>query len=164
MASYPSRYINAVMDRVANGTTLFILDQPDLWAQHVMDNLYRHPSVEYLRSVHWGADGRFIAGESPMFAGLPQSQAMNWEYQVFYRGDIWGIDMNRLGSEVLVALACENRRDIVTALSRTPFGEGQVFLCTLRIVPELASGTPQSAVAKKLFLNLLEIPGKTWLK
>jgi len=50
------------------------------------------------------------------------------------------------------------------ALTRTPFGEGQVVLSTLRIVPELASEKPQSAVAKKLFLNLLEIPGKKWWK
>ncbi len=69
---------------------------------------------------------------------------------------IWGIDISRSGNELIVGLACENRRDVVSALSRVPFGNGQIFLCTLRIFQELASDNPQSAVAKKMFLNLLE--------
>ncbi len=156
-APYKSRYINAVMDMVANGTTLILLDQADRWAEGLMYNLYRHSAIEYIRSVHWGTDGRFIVARNDVLRGLPQEQAMNWEYQVFYRGDVWGIDMTRLGTELIVGLACENRKDIVSALSRVPYGNGQVFLSTLSIFPELASEKPQSAVAKKLFLNLLEL-------
>lgn len=156
-APYKSRYINAVMDRVANGTTLILLDQADMWAERLMNNLYRHPAIEYIRTLHMGTDGRFIIAKNDILCGLPQEQAMNWEYQVFYRGDVWGIDMTRLGTELIVGLACENRKDIVSALSRIPYGNGQVFLSTLRIFPELASEKPQSAVAKKLFMNLLEL-------
>lgn len=155
-ASYRGRYVNAVMDRVANGATLIILEQADLWASEVMDNLFRHPALYYSRSVHWGSDGRFIAGKSECLEGLPQSQAMNWEYQAFYRGDVWGIDIDHTGNELIVGLACENRRDIVTALCRVPFGNGQVYLCTLPVLSGLASDRPQSVVAKKLFLNMIE--------
>jgi len=156
--SYRSRYINAIMDRVAGGATLVILDQADRWASDIMNNLFRHQAVDYVRSLHWGSDGRFIAGDDPVLAGLPTRQAMNWEYQVFYRGDVWGIETERTGTEIIVALACENRKDIIGALTRVPFGNGVIYLSTLRIHPELSSGAPQSAVAKKLFLNLLETP------
>ncbi|MFC1693030.1 glycoside hydrolase family 2 protein [Candidatus Latescibacterota bacterium] len=159
-APYQTRYINAVMDRVANGATLILLDQTDKWASQLMNNLFRHQSIEYIRSLHWRTDGRFIVGRNNLLSGLPQEQAMNWEYQVFYRGDVWGIDMTRLGTEIIVGLACENRKDIISALSRVPYVNGQIFLNTLRIFPELTSDKPQSAVAKKLFLNLLELSGE----
>ncbi len=153
--SYKSRYINAVMDCVANGATLIVLDQADLWAQ-LMNNLYRHTAVEYFQKIRFGTDGRFIAGSNDVLSGLPQGQGMNWEYQVFYRANVWGINMTRLGTDLIVGLACENRPQIISALSRIPYVRGQVYLSTLNIFPELASDKPQSAVAKKLFLNLLE--------
>ena len=155
--SYKSRYINAIIDRAANGTTVIILDQADRWASQVLDNLFRHPAVEFKRSVHWGTDGRFFVGGNEVLSGLPQEQAMNWEYQLFYTGDVWGLDIGFLGNECIIALACENRKDIVSALTRIPFGNGQVFLSTLGFIPELVSEKPQSAVAKKLFLNLIEL-------
>ena len=123
-----------------------------------MNNLYRHRAVDYVRSLHWGSDGRFIAGDDPVLEGLPTRQAMNWEYQAFYHGDVWGIETERTGTEIIIALACENRKDIIGALMRIPFGNGVIYLNTLRILPELSSDAPQSAVAKKLFLNLLEAP------
>jgi beta-galactosidase len=150
-----SRYISAVMDRAANGTSIIILDQADKWAE-LLNDLFRHAAIEYKRSVHWGSDGRYIAGKSTAFDGLPQSQAMNWEYQSFYKGDIWGLDMTRMGTETIVALACENRPDILDALVRIPYGRGEVYLTTLNILQGLASAKPESAVAKKLFLNLVE--------
>ncbi|MFC1538359.1 glycoside hydrolase family 2 protein [Candidatus Latescibacterota bacterium] len=149
------RYINSVMDRVHNGSTLILLDQADRWAE-MMNDLFRHPAIEYNRRIGWGNDGHLFAGKNKVLEGLPQEQGMNWEYQVFHRGDVWGIDMGRFGPELIVGLACENRKDIVSALSRVPYGNGQIYLNTLRIFPELSSDAPQSAVAKKLFLNMIE--------
>ena len=164
--SHRSRYVNAVMDRVVNGATLIILDQAELWAEHVMDNLFRHPSIYYKRSLEWGADGRFFVGNSRYLTGLPQAQGMNWEYQDFYKGRIKGLDIDLSGNELIVALGSENRRDILTALTRVPFGNGQVFLSTLDMLPGLASDSPQSAVVKRLLLNLIETPKpeRIWLR
>jgi len=153
-ASFQSRYINTILDRVANGSRLIILDQADLWAGLLAD-LFRHYSIEYKRNVRWNSDGRFIAGKSPVLDGLPQSQALHWEYQCLYHGELWGLDITRLGTETIVALACENRPDIVDALVRIPYGRGEVYLTTLRILPELASREPRSATAKRMFLNML---------
>ena len=106
--------------------------------------------------VNWGTDGRFIAGCDSILTNLPQAQAMGWEYQVFYMGDVRGLDIERAGSEHIVCLACENRKDIVSALTRTPYGTGAIYLTTLNITREINSTNPQSAVAKRLLLNLLE--------
>ncbi len=151
---YKSRYISTVMDRVASGTTLIVLEQADKWAE-LMNDLFRHPAVEFRRAVHWGTDGRFIAGRHPFLEGLPQGEAMHWEYQAFYHGDIWGLDMSRTGTETIVALACENRQDILAALVRVPYGNGQVYLSTLDILPGLRSEKPYSAAAKRVFLNMM---------
>ena len=139
-----------ILDRVANGTTLIILDQADRWAQQ-LDNT----ALQYINTHHWGRNGRLFVGKSEYLNDLPQSQSMNWEYQVLYRGDIWGIGLGHLGVETIVAVAAQHRKEILNALCRIPFGNGQIFLSTLRIMPELASKEPQSVSAKKLFLNLL---------
>ncbi|MBT4484518.1 MAG: hypothetical protein HOC71_12670, partial [Candidatus Latescibacteria bacterium] len=87
-----------VMDRVVNGATLIILDQTGRWAQQ-MDGIYSHKAIEYHRSFHWGNRGRLFVGNSDYLSGLPQAQSMNWEYQVFYKGDVWGIGMGSRGIE-----------------------------------------------------------------
>ncbi len=153
-----SRYISAVMDRVANGATLVILDEAERWASGVMNNLFRHQAVDFVRTIQYGTDGRFIAGDDPVLDGLPVRQAMHWEYQIFYMNGTRGIEMDSLGVDTIVALACENRKDIVDALTRVPFGNGEIYLTTLDMLPALSSQAPQAAVAKKLFLNLLETP------
>ena len=143
-----------IMERVANGATLIILDQADRWASQM--GSFSYLSVKYTGSEHWSNRGRLFTGKSPLLRDLPESQAMNWEYQVFYRGDVWGLRLAPQGVETIVGLAAQDRDEILNALSRIPFGNGQIIITTLRILPELSSEKPQSAVAKKLFLNLLE--------
>jgi hypothetical protein len=150
------RIYNAIMERVANGATLIILDQTDSWAQ-LMDSVADWQALRYTHSFHWGNSGRLFVGKNIFLKGLPQDQSMNWEYQVFYCGDVWGISIDRIGTELIVGLAAQHRKDILSALSRIPFGNGEIFLSTLSIMPELLSEKPQSVVAKRLFLNLLEI-------
>lgn len=151
-----SLYYEPVMNQVKNGATLVILDKADAWAQ-LFDNINGHQAIQYTAMVNWGNRGRLFVGNSPLLAGLPDAQAMNWEYQVLYsRGYVTGLIMNREGNETVVALAAQNRRDIVTAVARIPFGNGQIILSTLDMLPWLGSGKPQAATAKKLFMNFLE--------
>ncbi|MFA6470561.1 MAG: sugar-binding domain-containing protein [Candidatus Latescibacterota bacterium] len=148
-----------IMEKVSNGATLLILDNIDLWAKG-MDNSYSFQSIQYWGNMHWGNRGRLFVGKSPYLDGLPAVQCMGWEYQDFYRGDVWGLHMGLLGTETIVGLAAEHRKEILNALVRVPFGDGQIFLTTLNFQDELASKKPQSAVGKKLFLNLLEVNQK----
>ena len=144
------RIYREVMDRVVNGATLIVLHQTDTWAQRMDDQALR-----YINKLNWGNSGRLFVGKNRLLRGLPQAQSMNWEYQVFYRSRPWAINIDLLGTELIVGFASQGRKEIGSALSRIPFGNGQIFLSTLDIIPWLASEKPQSAVAKKLFLNLL---------
>ena len=143
-----------IMDMVANGTTLIVLDQADRWAEQMSE--YYHKSVKYSGSEHFGDNGRLFVGNSILLNELPINQAMNWEYQVFYQGDVWGLKLSPRGMKTIVGIAPQNSANIHSALVSVPYGTGQIILSTLNILPELSSEKPQSAIAKKLMLNLLE--------
>jgi hypothetical protein len=148
-----ARDYGAIMDRVTNGATLIILDQADKWAQRMDDRALR-----YKNRLDWGDEGRLFMGKSRFLEGLPQAQAMNWECQVFYRGRPWALNLSFLGIEPVVCFANIGREEIGCALARIPFGNGQIILSTLDILPWLTSDEPEAAVAKKLFLNLISVP------
>ena len=147
------------MEQVVNGATLIVLDNADKWAQE-WDAIHAYQAIQFTGSSHRGNSGRLFVGKSSLLKDLPTSQSMNWEYQVFYRGDVWGLNMGRIGNETIVALAAQNRKDILTAVARIAFGRGQIIVSTLNIMPNLGSRMPQSAIAKKLFLNFLDCSGK----
>ncbi|MBA7567836.1 hypothetical protein ES708_09554 [subsurface metagenome] len=144
-----------IMEQVLNGTTLVVLDQADLWAEQ-WDNIFGYQAVQYSGNRHTGSGGRLFVGRSDLLSDLPDSQSMNWEYQALYRGDVWGLDIGRAGIETVVALAVQNRKDILTAVARIPFGNGRIIVSTLDMMNNIGSDSPQSSIAKKLFLNMLE--------
>ena len=148
------------MEQVANGTTLIVLDNAVQWAQQ-WDDIYGYQAIQYNGSSQIGARGRYFVGKSPLLTGLPEAQTMSWEYQVFYRGAIMGLNMGRIGNETVVALATQNRKDILTAVARIPFGNGSIIVSTLPVMPELRSDRPQSAMAKKLFMNFIDYRKET---
>lgn len=144
-----------IMEQVADGSTLIVLSSADRWARS-WDNVGGYQAIQFGGAVHWSNRGRLFVGKSPLLDGLPLSQAMGWEYQVFYRGDVWGLAMNRRGNETVVAIAAEHRKELLSAVSRIPFGNGSIIASTLDMLPNLASDAPQSAIAKRLFMNFLE--------
>ncbi|GAI54820.1 unnamed protein product, partial [marine sediment metagenome] len=149
-----TRSIWAIMEMVANGTTLIVLDQADRWAEQM--SVYYHKSIKYTDIKNFGDTGRLFVGDSILFSGLPVNQAMNWEYQTLYRRNVRGLGLAQKGLETIVGISAQNTDSIHNALTRVPFGTGQVILSTLNLLPEATSRKPQSAVAKKLLLNLLE--------
>jgi len=148
-----------IMEQVANGATLIVLDGADQWAQR-WDSISEYQAIQYTGSRTLGSGGRLFVGRSPLLEGLPKAQSMNWEYQVFYRGNVWGLDMGRIGNETVVALASQSRKDILTAVASIPFGNGRIIVSTLSMMPELRSTKPQSSIAKKMFLNFIEYAKK----
>ena len=145
-----------IMERVSNGARLIVLEGADKWAEQMNDG-YSFQAIQYWGKMKWDARGRLFVGKSPFLAGLPDAQAMGWEYQNFYENDVWGLHMSWLGVEPIVALAGEHRGEILAAIVRVPFANGQIFLSTLDLVGEMKSRKPQAAVGKRLFLNLLEV-------
>ncbi len=146
------RGTDRILDRVINGATLVILENAERWAEY-----WDNQVLQYLNHHNWRRNGRLFVGRHPVLDGLPDSQAMNWEYQALYRGDIRGLNLGRMGVQTIVAAAPQHRKEILDALCRIPCGNGSIYLSTLRFMPEIRSASPQSASAKKLFLNILEI-------
>ncbi len=143
-----------IMDMVANGTTLIVLANAEQWAEQM--SAYYHKSIKYTDRKSFGDSGRLFVGDSVLFTGLPQCCAMNWEYQIFYDRNVIGLGIGKKGVETVVGISCQNTDAIHNALTRVPYGEGEIILSTLNLLPELTSERPQAAVAKKLFLNMLE--------
>ncbi|MFC1607008.1 glycoside hydrolase family 2 protein [Candidatus Latescibacterota bacterium] len=139
-----------ILERVANGTTLIVLEHADRWVQTL------GISLRYYGSENRNQKGRFLIGSDCVFNDLPKDQSMSWEYQTFYNGNVNGLRIGQQGVETLVAIGAENTDTFLNALCRVPFGEGHVILSTLRILPSIESGLPQNSIAKKLLLNLIE--------
>ncbi len=153
-----------VLDRVSKGTNLIVLEHADLWAEQLNNVSGSLPATYQGGGItRWGNRGRLFVGKSPYLKGLPDAQGMSWEYQCFYHtkpsgwsGNVAGIRLHHLSSELIVAFGGQDTKEILSALSRVQSGRGHIFLSTLYMLPNMASDTPQSSVAKKLFLNLLE--------
>jgi beta-galactosidase len=149
-----SRSTWPIMEMVANGTTLIVLDNAETWADAMSG--YYHKSLKFTGIKSFGDNGRLFVGDSVLLSGLPDSQALNWEFQTFYEPGVSGLGLAKKGVETVVGISVQNTDGIYNALTRVPFGEGEIILSTLNLLPEMDSERPQSAVAKKLFMNLLE--------
>ncbi|MBT4484781.1 MAG: hypothetical protein HOC71_14010, partial [Candidatus Latescibacteria bacterium] len=155
----PNTYRNAnqiasVMDCVANGATAVVIADADRFAEFLTTADHMQ-AIEYRGSYRINK-GNFIAGKHGLLSGLPQAQAFNWEYQAFYNLRGHNVHALRLkGGETVVAAVADRKKEVFTALSIIPFGRGKIILSTLSILPHLNSDTPQSVVAKRLFLNFL---------
>jgi beta-galactosidase len=156
--------IDAVLDRVSKGATLIVLENADFYAEKLQSKLrVRPPYYQGGGIVRRGNGGRQFVGHSPYLEGLPQAQGMSWEYQYFYSTEpgvrtrvTTGLRLDQRFSDWIVSVGSQGSKEIVCSLNRVDLGEGQVFLSTLNIVPGLVSRSPNSVVAKKLFLNLIE--------
>jgi hypothetical protein len=144
-----------IMGMVTNGATLFVFDGAESMAQ----TLGR--SALNVISRPEGRTGRYFVGDNRFMQGLPTSQAMNWEYQEFYHTrSMNSIFIDPFGTDLIVGGSSPNSKYITAAVVRVPFANGQVFLSTLNFMEKLPLNSPQAAVPKKFFLNLLEYAPK----
>ncbi len=159
-----SALVEGVIDQVMQGAKLIVLENADVFAKNVNSKLKnRPPFYKGEGIIKPNRRGRQFVGYSPYLEGLPQAQAMGWEYQYFYstksdgrNGLTSGLNLETMYSNWIVSLGAQDTKEILCALNRIELGKGEIFLSTLNIVPGLASDDLNSAVAKKLFLNLIE--------
>ncbi len=152
----PNNYRNAnqitqLMECVANGATAVVLEQADRFAEFLTSDTIK--AVDY-RGRYSVGRGNFIAGKHELLSGLPQAQAFNWEYQIFYSGSKYALRL--YDTETIIAAISDNKKEVGTALCIIPYGRGRVILSTLNILPYLNSDTPHSVTAKRLFRNFLK--------
>jgi beta-galactosidase len=143
-----------IMDMVANGTTLIVLENGDSWAKAMSS--YDHKSLWYSAPFDWSKRSSMFLGDSRLLDGLPQNCGLGWEYQVLYQDNNSGLRIDPAGMETVIGTVAFHINTFGAAVCRIPYGEGQIILSALPIMRELASQKPQSAVAKKLFMNFIE--------
>ena len=156
--------LERVFEQVTRGAKLIVLENADVFAKHVNSTLRTRPAYYKGEGIIKRRNrGRQFVGYSPYLEGLPQAQAMGWEYQYFYstksdgrNGLMAGLSLATMYSDWIVALGAQDTKEILCALNRIDLGKGEVFLSTLNILPGLASNQLNSVVAKKLILNLIE--------
>ena len=164
LSNLDDKLVKSIFDHVLKGTKLIVLENADVFAQHVNSLIRtRPPYYKGGEIVRRRNRGRQFVAYSSYLEGLPQAQAMGWEYQYFYstksegrNGLMAGLDLETTYSDWIVSLGAQDTKEILCALNKIELGEGEVFLSTLNILPGLASKNPNSVVAKKLFLNLVE--------
>ncbi|MCE5250191.1 hypothetical protein LLG96_08215 [bacterium] len=153
--------INDIMDRVANGATAIVIEDADKFAELVSEGFYE--AVEYrgrFPMKNPSVGGNFVAGKHELLEGLPQVQAFNWEYQVFYRYDQDIFALRLFETKPIVAAVYGHKKEIGTAVCIVPFGRGRIILSTLCIVPYLKAEIPQAVVAQRLLNNYIEYASK----
>ena len=152
----------AAIERAAAGARLIVLERADKWAELLNTVTHVRPAIYAGGGIsRRGNSGRLFVGESPFLAGLPQAQGMSWEYQTFYHtSNVTGIRLDTRSTDVIAAMGTQGDKEILCSLGRIPLGGGDVILSTLEIGSRLGSNDPQAAVAKKVFLNLIEVKGE----
>ena len=164
LSNLEDKLIESVFNHVLKGGKLIVLENADVFAKHVNSKIRTRPP--YYKGggiIKRRNRGRQFVAYSSYLEGLPQAQAMGWEYQYFYstksegrNGLMAGLDLETTYSDWIVSLGAQNTKEILCALNKIELGKGEVFLSTLNILPGLASKNPNSVVAKKIFLNLIE--------
>ncbi|MFC1552145.1 hypothetical protein ACFL6P_06210, partial [Candidatus Latescibacterota bacterium] len=161
--------IGTVMDAVISGARLIVLDNANKWGEVLNRYSMSKPptydsAYENGRMVNWRDDGRYFVAYHKFLRGLPEAQSMNWEYQCFYQpvgdgreGITSGIQLHHYGTDLIVGLIHEGKKDVLSALSSVGLGRGEIILSSMNWIDQIASDRPQSAPAKKLLLNLIEV-------
>ena len=149
-----SSHITSILNHVANGATAVVISGTDRFAEFLAAGNVE--AVDY-RGRYSIRKGNFLAGRHELLDSLPQGRAFNWEYQCLYirpRQDIYALRL--YGVKTLVAAVSDGKKEVGTALTVIPYGRGCIILSTLNILPWLNDDSPQSVVAKRLFLNFLK--------
>ena len=160
LADTPIKYKDhgGLLQRVTEqGTTLIVIANADLWAQALKDR----GLIQYDGSLVLGRNwigGSFFVLKHELFTGLPQGQAMNWEYQAIQKQNQpkpgrYGLLLR--GDEA--AAGCFNSHDprLATAVGIIKVGKGRVILSTLPMMPYLESSDPAAAMPRRLLANYL---------
>ncbi|MBN1293691.1 MAG: beta-glycosidase [Candidatus Latescibacteria bacterium] len=148
--------ISFILEHVLNGTTAIVIADTDRFADFISASNSNYYAVEYYGTYRMSR-GNFIAGKHPLLDSLPQAQAFNWEYQIFniYSGqNVYALRL--FNGQTVVAAVSDHQKEVGAALAVIPYGRGKIILSTLNIIPFLDDDSPQSVVAKRLFINYLK--------
>jgi len=157
-----SPYIDSILERVKrDGTTLVVISYTEQWANLLNDRKVIKCNGIVTLGQAWTGGGMFVLNH-PLFANLPHSQAMNWEYQTVER--YWNNQKRRYGLLLEgddAAVGCFNQHDLrlSTAVGVCTYGNGKIILSTLDMLSSLSDSDGTMAVSKRIFVNYLMSSG-----
>jgi hypothetical protein len=137
--------ISDIMEWVYTGHTLIIVNNSERWADFLSDK----EVADYRGSKKLGTSwygGNFFVKEHPLFEGLPQNCAFNWEYQCFATYNRKRVGLRLFNGETVVGCVSDHKKEVYSALSVIPAGRGKVILCSL----DLFSCIQDLKTAKKI--------------
>ena len=148
------RVNNDFIEWISNGNTAICLDNCDLFAEflekkEVLDYYGRNE----IGKVWYG--GNYFNREHPVFKGLPQNTAFNWEWQSLAGYDLKRYGLRLKGEQTLIGAHADHRQELFSTLAIVPVGRGQIVLSALDLHKAIGSGLKSNIVAKRLLLNLL---------
>jgi beta-galactosidase len=152
----PYRKNEPILDWVARGNTLMVLQDADLWARFLKEKgVLDYRGAEPI-GVNW-LGGNYFVREHPLFGGLPVNTAFNWEYQSlagYVKRQRLGLRLE--GEECVVGAFSGYDSELYSVVGIVPCGEGRILLSALDLMGAIQEENPANAVAKRLLLNYLE--------
>ncbi len=143
------RQDDPLMEWVSRGGTLLILNGAADWCTY----LEHKEVVDYRGSRildrNWFG-GNFFVKEHPLFEGLPQSTAFNWEYQglASYARHREGLRLEN--GECVVGCYADHKNEVYSAVTILPVGKGKIIVSTLDVV-----GGAGNATVNRLMQNMV---------
>jgi beta-galactosidase len=130
-----------ILEWVYAGHTLIILNNSERWADFLSDK----EIIDYRGSKKLGTSwygGNFFVKKHPLFEGLPQNCAFNWEYQCFATYNRKRIGLRLFNGETVVGCVSDHKKEVYSALSVIPAGRGKIILCSLDLFACIQDMTP----------------------
>lgn len=158
----------AILAKVQAGARLVVIGETEKWADALNKAKFIECDGKLKLAGGWDGGSYFVL-QSPLFDGLPQNTAMNWEYQTLQR---YGRELGGktksvtqygllLKGETAAAGAWQARDPrLATSVGTVACGRGVILLSTPPVWLQLTNEKPQANVPKRLFLNYLTQPVK----
>lgn len=121
-----------LLNWVYNGHTLIIVDRPERWAEFLADKeVLDYRGSKTIGTAWYG--GNFFNRAHPVWNGLPQDCAFNWEYQCFATYNRRRIGLRNFNGEILAAAVADHKHEVYSVLSLIRAGRGQILITSLDI-------------------------------
>ena len=144
------RQDDPLIDWLIRGGTLIITRNADEWCKYLeYKEIVDYRGCRILDKNWFG--GNFFVKKHPLFDGLPQATAFNWEYQAFSAYNKSRIGLRLENGNCVVGCYADHKNEMFSALSVISVGKGKVVISTLDF--EKGAG---NAVANRLLQNIVQ--------
>ncbi len=135
--------VTDLLEWVNNGNTLIVVGNVEKWAEHLAQKEIADYRGSQILGRSWYG-GNFFVKHHPLFDGLPQACAFNWEYQCFATYDRTRIGLRLFNGETIVGCVSDHKKEVYSALSIIPTGRGNIILSSLDFYACIKDSKPKN--------------------